>query len=394
MKNVIIFHGTDCSPNDEYYWYTWLEDELKKNGYDVDVPHYPEINHEDIATFLPKVLEHHEFNKETILVGHSAGAPLILSILERLNTRVKLSLLVAGYSMRLEGETNDPVLQSSYDWLKIKESSKDFVFINSVDDPWGCDDKQGRIMFDKLGGIQIVKNEGHFGSRSQNLPLYRISTPQRYYPGGKMKSLRILIFGDSIGQGFYDELNGGWVQRLQRHYFTEELAGKNGVNVINLSVSGHTSEEVLSRIEFETKARSKDDTDLFTILAIGVNDSYEKVGVRRVNEVDFADNVSKIINIAKSFGGVVVLGCTACVDERLKPAAWDATLHYDNQRLKEYEDILKECAAQASATFVPLWQLINNVQGEREILPDGLHPNAEGHEVIYTAVKEALAGIV
>jgi predicted alpha/beta hydrolase family esterase len=168
--NAVIFHGTDCSPDNKYYWYSWLKEELENNGYDVDLPHYSEINHEDIKTFLPKVLENHDFNNDTILVGHSAGAPLILSILEAIDVKVKLSVLVAGYSLRLPGEEKDPVLQESYEWEKIRANSEDFVFLNSVDDPWGCDDKQGRILFDHLGGTQIIRNEGHFGSESQNQP--------------------------------------------------------------------------------------------------------------------------------------------------------------------------------------------------------------------------------
>lgn len=167
---VIIFHGTDCSPNNPYYWYDWLKNELEAHDYIVSVPHYSDINHEAIETFLPKVLDDHQFNDDTILIGHSAGAPLILSILENIDVRVRLSVLVAGYSMRLPNESKDPVLQTSYDWEKISKNSESFVFINSVNDPWGCDDKQGRLMFDKLGGTQIIRNEGHFGSESQNLP--------------------------------------------------------------------------------------------------------------------------------------------------------------------------------------------------------------------------------
>lgn len=168
--NVIIFHGTDCTPDSKFYWYAWLKGELETRGLSVEVPHYPDINHEPIDTFVHKVLKNHQFDADTILVGHSAGSPLILSILQNLTNPVRQSILVAGYSMRLPGESTDPVLQESYGWDRIKQNSKDFVFINSVDDPWGCDDKQGRILFDNLSGTQIVRNDGHFGSESNNLP--------------------------------------------------------------------------------------------------------------------------------------------------------------------------------------------------------------------------------
>lgn len=168
MKKAIIFHGTDCKPTD--YWYPWLGKQLEARGFSVEIPSYPDINHEPIETFLPKMLKNHSFDKETVIIGHSAGGPLLLSILENVEAVLPQAILVAGYSYRIEGEEKDPVLQDSYDWDKIKQHAKDFVFINSVNDPWGCDDKQGRFMFEKLGGTQIVRNDGHFGSTTYNQP--------------------------------------------------------------------------------------------------------------------------------------------------------------------------------------------------------------------------------
>jgi hypothetical protein len=65
----------------------------------------------------------------------------------------------------------EKILKDEYDWEKIKSNCEKFVFINSVDDPWGCDDKQGRKMFDKLGGELIIRsNEGHMGSDMYEQP--------------------------------------------------------------------------------------------------------------------------------------------------------------------------------------------------------------------------------
>lgn len=168
MKSAIIFHGTDCKPAD--YWYAWLGKQLEQRGYGVQIPSYPDINHEPIETFLPKVLKHHTFDSETVIIGHSAGGPLLLSILENVDKVLPQAILVAGYSMRMPGEEKDPVLQDAYNWEKIKAHVKDITFINSINDPWGCDDKQGRAMFDKLGGTQIIRDEGHFGSATYHQP--------------------------------------------------------------------------------------------------------------------------------------------------------------------------------------------------------------------------------
>ena len=53
----------------------------------------------------------------------------------------------------------------------IKNHAQDFVFINSDNDPWGCNDKQGRIMFNNLGGTFIIRHdEGHMGSTTYKQP--------------------------------------------------------------------------------------------------------------------------------------------------------------------------------------------------------------------------------
>ena len=171
MTKVIIFHGTDCTP--EIFWYPYIKSELEKKGYRVEVPSYPSINHESINTFLPKVLADNTFDQDTILIGHSAGCPLILSVLEQIKTPIKQAILVAGYS-RIKGseKRKDSVLQDKYDWKKIAGNVKDMIILNSDNDPWGCDDVEGKYMIDQLGKgkLIVMKGEGHMGSTSYNQP--------------------------------------------------------------------------------------------------------------------------------------------------------------------------------------------------------------------------------
>ena len=184
MKKAIIFHSMGSNPDE--FWYGWLKTELEKAGYKVSVPHYPAINQEPIEQFLPKVLAGNQFDSETVLVGHSAGCPLILSILEAVDVKVAQAILVAGFAEHPDDQTPDPILQTVYNWSKIKQNVDDIIFINSVDDPWNCTDKQGRLMFDHLGGTQIIRKEGHFGSGKFNQP----------YP--QFPLLKALILGASV----------------------------------------------------------------------------------------------------------------------------------------------------------------------------------------------------
>ena len=160
MTNVIILHGRNCSP--DMFWYPYIKQNLEKRGYDVWVPALPNNTEAKLNEWLSFVLENGQINKETILIGHSAGAALILSILENSNCKIKQAILVSGFS---ESETSKSILKESYVWDKIKSNIEDIVFINSDNDPYGCDDKKGRKMFDKLGGTMIIRHgEGHMGS--------------------------------------------------------------------------------------------------------------------------------------------------------------------------------------------------------------------------------------
>ncbi len=164
MRNAIIFHGTGGNP--DVVWLPWLGRRLTERGYTVRIPHYPDLNVEPIATFLPKVLADQHFDEDTVLVGHSGGAALLLALLERLDVAVKQAILVAGYSTK-PNDASEPVLQQRYDWAAIKAHVRDLYFVNSPVDPYGCDAEQGRALFDRLGGTQIIRDDGHFGDYDQ-----------------------------------------------------------------------------------------------------------------------------------------------------------------------------------------------------------------------------------
>ena len=173
MKNAIILQG--AGETQKSFWLPYAKGELEKKGYKVWLPQLPGIDNPKLKEVLPFILKNGEFNQETTMIGHSAGAPIILSVLENIKVKIKLAIMVAGLT---EPSTKDKditkwqkdFLQDEYDWKKIKAHCEKFVFINAVNDPWGCNDKQGRKMFDKLGGTLIVNEEGHMGSDSFNQP--------------------------------------------------------------------------------------------------------------------------------------------------------------------------------------------------------------------------------
>lgn len=171
MSNVVILHGYAETPKS--FWIPYVKGELDKKGYKVFVPQLPNTDNPKLEEQLLYVLENLTLDAETILIGHSSGASLILALLETAKVKVKQSILVAGYCLPLKiqaAETKN--IKPEYDWEKIKNNCDDFIFLNSDNDPWGADDAQGRYMLDKIGQgkLVIMKGEGHMGSDSYNQP--------------------------------------------------------------------------------------------------------------------------------------------------------------------------------------------------------------------------------
>lgn len=168
MKNAIILHGTGDSP--EGFWFPWLKKELEEDGYEVWVPQLPDAEDPQLDKWLPFILENGKFTEETVIIGHSAGAAVILSVLETLEIQIKQAILVSGYSFSTGTEGINGIIKKVYDWEKISKGTVEkLIFVNSDNDPWGCDDFQGRFMLNKAGGIQIIiKGEGHMGSNYYN----------------------------------------------------------------------------------------------------------------------------------------------------------------------------------------------------------------------------------
>lgn len=166
MKNVLILHG--AGNDSQGNWFPWLKKELEKKGYKVWVPDLPNSEKPIQKEWLETVKDW-EFDEESILIGHSSGATLILRILENLTAGIKVKkvILVAGpidkgiiekFWVYKENITRNP-----FNWQKIISSSEEFVLIYSENDPYDCGIRHGKLLLEKVGGKLIIrKGEGHF----------------------------------------------------------------------------------------------------------------------------------------------------------------------------------------------------------------------------------------
>jgi uncharacterized protein len=165
---AIIFHGTGGSPDSN--WIPYIKEGLEKKGYEVVVPSLPNSDNPNLKDSLQMALAL-PYDSDTILIGHSSGASLILSVLENIDAKVRQAILVAGFFEPLNSPEPEPMVQEVYDWEKIKLHCQEFIFINSDNDPWGCTDKVGSALQERLGGKLIVATgQGHMGSEAFNQP--------------------------------------------------------------------------------------------------------------------------------------------------------------------------------------------------------------------------------
>lgn len=166
MKNAVIVHGWGATSKSN--WFPWLAEELKKVGFKVTVPDFPNTEHPILSEWLHHFRQMVSVDENTILIGHSLGVPFILRFLEQCpkEKNIKAAFLVAGFDHSLGIAEIDNFVDKSFDWKKIKSSSKLFFVINSDNDPY-IPLPIGENLAKKLNTNLIVEhNAGHINDPS------------------------------------------------------------------------------------------------------------------------------------------------------------------------------------------------------------------------------------
>lgn len=200
--------------------------------------------------------------------------------------------------------------------------------------------------------------------------------------------MRVLFFGDSITQGFWDT-EGGWVQRLRKHYDISVVknlrASKGYPSFFNLGISGDTTTNLLKRVRYETEFRKSPAKDMAVLIAIGTNDDALE------NHSIIEGNLEAIIEILNPLAdNIILVGNTACDERETRPVFW-ADMHYTNADLRATEQIIETTAKRHDKKFVPVFEHFKQeLDSGRNLLADGLHPNNEGHQLIADLVQPIL----
>jgi acyl-CoA thioesterase I len=141
--------------------------------------------------------------------------------------------------------------------------------------------------------------------------------------------------------------------------------------VVNAGVSGDTSAGGLRRLDWALEGEVR-----VMILALGAND-----GLRGLSVADMKQNLTAIIDRAREKNVVVIL------------AGMEAPPNYGPEYVQSYRAAFRDVAAKKRVLFIPF--LLDKVAGVPALnQADGIHPNAEGAQMIAETVWPVLRSVL
>jgi acyl-CoA thioesterase-1 len=174
----------------------------------------------------------------------------------------------------------------------------------------------------------------------------------------------ILFLGDSLTEGYQLAKEEAFPALIEK-----ELQKTNkSVKVINGGVSGATSASGLKRMDWYLKAKPD-----ILVLLLGGND-----GLRGLRPDITEKNLSQVVEKAHQRGIKVILGGMKM------PTNMGESYRVD------FEEVFPRVAKKYSLKLIPF--VLEGVGGiPKYNLPDGIHPNAKGHEILAKTILKYLS---
>ena len=198
---------------------------------------------------------------------------------------------------------------------------------------------------------------------------------------------KLVALGDSGVYGWGDPQDGGWCERLRRHWM--ELPG--GPVLYNLGVRGDGLERLAARLNAEVLCRGelRRQHPQGILIGIGHND-LARVGRRdgrhQLAPDAFLFGLHQLLLGARTIAPVHVIGLTPVAEDQMPYAE---VLWYRQADVRRYEALLEEACLEVGVPFLPMLDTFLTDGLWQELLcSDGLHLNAAGHRRVYERVRQ------
>jgi len=164
MKTAILLHGTGGTSQSG--WLQWVKTQLEEQGVTVWVPDLPKADYPSLQEWSDYVIENCPFSidKQTTLIGHSAGAVAVLIIAQKVHAEIYKIVSVAAFKSfdHMDFPANDRIFDVEFDFEKIKQNCKDIVFIHSDNDPY-CPLEHAEYLSEETdGNLIVMPGQKHF----------------------------------------------------------------------------------------------------------------------------------------------------------------------------------------------------------------------------------------
>lgn len=179
---------------------------------------------------------------------------------------------------------------------------------------------------------------------------------------------RVGVIGDSIAYGRADTA-GGWAQHLKA---THCAADESRHRLWNFAVPGEKLENLVAYVLPEVSTRSIDTV----LIGAGINDLI--AGASPASLLSHLDRLCKELEDA---GCRPVVLTPLWVDE--KKALHDFGARIELATIQAYRRSLLKWGDRAHRCVIDLYPVLEN---RPDLLSDGIHPDARGHELIFEAI--------
>jgi len=174
MKRAVILHGTDGSPEEN--WFPWLKSKLEEQGYEVWVPLLPQNHTPNRQTYNDFLLGGDWDFTDNIVVGHSSGAVSVLNLLmDKRCPKIRMGVMVSAWDHGVPTDMDYEQFinlfpEGGFDFERIKQQASILAFLHSRDDPY-CPLEQAEYLAKNLGApLTVIEHGGHLGSNYAELP--------------------------------------------------------------------------------------------------------------------------------------------------------------------------------------------------------------------------------
>lgn len=196
------------------------------------------------------------------------------------------------------------------------------------------------------------------------------------------KKIIIVAFGDSITKGDSVTQHERFTAIAEREL--TQAIGKQ-VKVINAGVNADITALALQRIERDVLARKPD----FVTVMFGVNDAgffrpdSPPAETPRVEPEDYERNLHRMVEMISASCAKPILGTPLPMSPSYPLA--DLPQYRENglnYLVDQYAEIMREVAREYSISLIDLHRAFSDDPSTQAFLPDGIHPNAQGHAFI------------